>query len=394
MSCNLGTIIGGPAVVTFKGATFYSKGDISLSTDLERFTVDVDAFGGPVDEREANAPLSLSFVPAGKWDALAVLYPYANPVIGASIVAVTKAVAIDAGDDTIEVPNHRLRTGAPVRFAVIGGTIITGLTAGTLYWINAVDADNISVHTSEADALAGTSPIAMSALGSGATRVIEQEPLLIQTVDGTLITFHVAAVTQMPDFLGGATQTPLGAVTFEIFRKNGIAASTADSRYAITSSVFAGDPAFDPSQIVTQPYTASWGSAPWDSFSSKNGFRVSFPTTLSPIEDDACGIIGRRLSSVRAEVRGQPTNVDEAAALTALKLQGAGAGRGRRLTGTDLNLVGTGIYVRVYGAILTGAPQTFSSQLDRAGEFSWTNTRTFTGGVPGPVFYVGATAPA
>lgn len=394
MSCNLGTIIGGPAVVTYKGATFYSKGDISLSTDLERFTVDVDVYGGPIDEREANAPLSLSFVPAGRWTSLAVLYPYAKPVIGASIVAVTKAVSIDSADDTIEVPNHRLRTGAPVRFAVIGGTIIAGLVAGTLYWVNVDDENFISVHASESDALAGTGKIPQTALGTGATRVIEQEPLFIQTVDGTLITFHVAAVTQMPDFLGGATQTPLGAVTFEIFRKNGVAASTADSRYLVASSVFVGDPTFDPAQIVTQPYEASWGAAPWNAFSSKNGFRVSFPTSLSPIEDDACGIIGRRLSSVRAEVRGQPTNVDEAAALAALKLQGAGAGRGRRLTGTDLNLIGAGVYVRVYGAVLTGAPQAFSSQLDRAGEFSWSNTRTFAGGVPGPVFYVGATAPA
>lgn len=393
MSCDLGTIIGGPATVKFKGKTFYSKGDIQLSTDLETFTVDVDAFGGPVESREANAPISLSFVPAGEWENLSVLYPYADPVIGGSIVAVTTCTAVDNATDVITAPKHRLRDGAPIRFSVVGGTIIPGITAGTLYYAHVLTANTFSVHTSEADALANTAAVALSSLGTGDTQVVEQEPLIIHTLAGKLITFHVAAVTAMPDFLGSAVQTPLGSVNFEVFRKNGVAVSTADSRYSVTTSAFAFDNSFDPAQIVTQPYAASWGASPWDAFSSKTGFRASFPVSLTPIEDDACGIIGRRLSSVSAEVRGQPTNVGEADALAALKLQDTGAGRGRRIVGSDLTLVGTGVYVRVYGASLVAAPLGFGSQIDRAGEFAWRNARTFTSGQPGPVFFVGTAAP-
>lgn len=393
MSCNLGTIIAGPAVLTYKRKTFYSKADITVRGDIETFLIEVDAFGGPVQEREANAPLGLSFVPAGEFENLDVLWPYGNPVIGGSIVAVTPVTAVDAGADTLTVTNHRLTNGAPVRAEVVDGTIVVGLTAGTLYYANVVNANTISLHVLQADALAGTTKIAVSA-GTGETRIIEQEPLIIQSVDGKLITFHVAAVSQMPDFIGSAVQSIIGEVSFEIFRKNGVPAATADSRFSIAANAFAVDTTFDPDAIITQPYTGTWGAAPWDSFSSKNGFRASFAMGLAAIEDDACGVIGRRLTSVRAQVSGQPTNATELMAFTALKLQGAGAGRGRSLTGPDFDLTGTGVFARIYGAALRSAPQVFSAQNDRAGDFTWTGSRTFTAGVPGPVFFIGTGAPA
>lgn len=392
MSCNLGTIIGGPAVVKYKGQTFYSKSDITLTTSIENFPIEVDAFGGFVEGREANAPLTVSFVPAGKWEALGVLYPYQRPVIGGSICSVTRVTAIDAGTDTLTATRHRLRTGAPVQFAAIGQGV-QGLTMGDLYYARAATADTLTVHPTAGDAAGNTNAVDITALGSGETNVVEQEPLIIQTLDGRVITFHVAAVTQMPDLTLASTESLFGAVTFEVFRKNGTPASTPASRYTITNEAFA-DTTFDPVNILTQPYTASWGAvAPWDSFSSKNGFRLSFETGLESIEDDACGIIGRRLTGVQASITGQPTNVNEAAAMEKLLLQGAGAGRGRRLIGDDFNLTGTGVYVRIYGASLTSAPQVFSSRADRAGEFTWGSARKFTAGVPGPVFYVGTAAP-
>ena len=395
MSCNLGTIIGGPALVRYKGATFFSKGDIVLSNALETFAIDADAFGGSVEEREANAPLTVSFVPTGEWEALDVLWPYANPVIGGSIVAVTTITGVNAADDELTVVNHRLRAGAPFRCATFG-TLPTGLNDDDLFYAGVVDEDTITVHTTEADAIAGTNKVALTNNGVGESTIIEQEPLVIHTLTGRKLTFHVAAVSQMPDFIGSATATLIGSVTFEIFRKNGVAASTADSRYAIADeAIDLSAEGFDPAGIVTQPYTGSWGAvAPWDSFSTKGGFAVSFPMQLTAIEDDACGVIGRRLTSVGAEVRAQPTNANESAMLAALKLQGAGAGRGRRIAGENLNIVGTGVYLRIYGAALRSAPQVFSSQNDRAGDFVWTASRTFTAGQPGPVFYVGTGAPA
>ncbi len=389
MTCNLGTIIGGPALVKYKRQTFFSKSDIGLGGDIETFGIEVDAFGGSVEEREANAPLTVGFTPAGRWGSLPVLWPYTNPRIGESIVPVTTITAVDTGADSLEVVNHQLTDGAPIRFATFG-TLPAPLDADTLYYAHVIDEDTISVHTSEADALAAASPVNLADDGEGESKVIEQEPLIIHTLSGRKITFFVAAVTQMPDFLGSAVQTPIGPVQFEIFRKNGVEASEDESRYMIEDEPLdLAAAGFDPADILTQPYLAGWGNAsPWDEFSSKNGFKVSFPITLTPIEDDACGVIGRRLQSVRAEVRAQPTNANEAALLAALGLQGAGAGRGRRIRGDDLIVQGEGVYVRVYGAALKTAPQVFSSGQDRAGELLWVSSRSFTAGAPGPVFSV------
>lgn len=392
-SCDLAKVIGGPATITYKGKTFYSKDDIQLSPDLATFLINVDVFGGSVDSRVENELLSLTFVPAGEWENLSVLYPYGTPVIGGSICSMTTCTAVDNASDVVTATNHRLRDGAPVRFSAASGTLISGLVANDLYYVHVLSADTFSVHSSEADALANTSKVALATLGTGDTQVIEQEPLVIKTLSGKVITFFVAAVTQMPDFIGGATQTPLGSVTFEIFRKNGQAASEDAARYSTSTAAFAFDSTFDPAQIVTQPYEASWGTAPWDSFYSKTGWRVSFPIGLAPMENDACGIIGRRLTSVAAEVRGQPSAFSEADILTALKLQGAGAGRGRRIVGEDFDLIGTDVFVRIFGAGLVTAPMGFGSSIDRSGEFVWRNNRKFTAGVPGPVFFVGTAEP-
>lgn len=391
---DLSKFIGGPATLQYKAKTFYTQGDIQLSNELATFLINVDQFGGPIEARVENEPLVLSCIPAGEWENLSVLYPYANPVIGGSICAMTTCTAVDNSTDVITATNHRLRDGAPVRFSAASGTIIDGLTANQLYYAHVLTADTISVHSSEADAIANTGKVALTTLGTGDTQVIEQEPLIIRTLSGKVITFHVAAVTQMPDFLGGATQTPLGSVSFEIFRKNGVAASVADSRYITSTAAFEFDDSFDPARIVTQPYQATWGGAPWDAFQSKNGWRVSFPIGLAEISNDADGIIGRRLTSVAAEVRGQPTAFSETDILTALKLQGAGAGRGRRIAGANLDLVGTDVFVRIFGASLVSGPMGFGSAIDRSGEFVWRNSRTFTAGLPGPVFFVGDAAPS
>lgn len=230
--------------------------------------------------------------------------------------------------------------------------------------------------------------------GTGRSRLVEQEPLIIHAIDGRRITFHVAAITEQPNFIGSAIQTVFGQVTFEVFRKLATAASEDNSLYTIDSASMA-DASFDPEDILTQPYSGSWGaSAPWSSFSTKAGFTCAFPVTLAPIEDDACGVIGRRLTAASATCTAQPTNADEAALLDALKLQGTGAGRGRRLTGDHLNITGTGVYVRLYAATVRSAPQVFGTAADRAGDVQWQASRTFTAGVPNNLFYVGTGAPA
>lgn len=394
MSCNVATIIGGPALVTYKGQTFYSKGDISISGAIEAFAIET-SIHGQLEERESGAPVSVSFVPAGEWEALAVLWPYQAPIPGQSIVRVRDVDTVDTVNDELDIAAHPFRTEGPVRVFPVGvGVMPTGITAGQLYYARSVTADSISLHPTAADATADTNRVDITAAGTLPIRVVEQEPLVIHTLDGKVITFHVAAVTQQPDIAAATTETLIGQVTFECFRKAGEEATTDNSFWTITSAALS-DTTFDPASIITQAYSGAWGGAvPWDDFSSKNGFRFSFPVNLAAIEDDACGVVGRRYVSGQATCTAQPTNVDESALLTKLGLQAAGAGRGRRLVGDNLNVSAAGVYIRLYGATLRSGPQQFSSQNDRIGDLNWAAARVFTAGVPSDLFYLGTAAPA
>jgi len=308
MPVNVTNIIAGPALVKFDGATFYSKGDIKLTAEHETFDIEVDRFR-KVDERAKNEMLKISFTPAGEWESLAVLFPYAGTLLGSTIT---------------EDPNL---------------------------------------------------------------------PLEIHTFAGKKLTFHNAAVTKMPNIKGSAIETLLGEVEFEAFLKNNTAWSAANSRFTIADAALV-DATFDPAAILTQAYTVGWGAvSPWDAMSTKKGVDIDFNLALEPIETDADGIVSRRLSGLEVSVKAQPMGISEADMLNKLLFQGAGAVRGRSLSGDDLNVSATGVYIRVYGAALKGGPQSFSSKEDRIGELEWLATRTFAAGVPNPLFFVGTAAP-
>jgi hypothetical protein len=61
---------------------------------------------------------------------------------------------------------HGCVTGTAVRVSTTG-TLPTGLSAGRTYWINATSANAITLHTTNAAAVAGTGAVEMSTNGSG-----------------------------------------------------------------------------------------------------------------------------------------------------------------------------------------------------------------------------------
>lgn len=80
------SIISGPARLNFAGQNFWSKGDVTLNVVNERFNIDTAHFG-KVDERISGRRIEVSFEPSGRFTAAlaAVLWPYGNTAIGASI---------------------------------------------------------------------------------------------------------------------------------------------------------------------------------------------------------------------------------------------------------------------------------------------------------------------
>jgi hypothetical protein len=379
--------------MTYRGATFRSKGDVTLDLALETFPIDTSILG-QVDERTREHPVKLHFVPDGEWSNLTVLWPYALTYFGDYITPQRTVISI--ANNQIYSPSNNLIAGDAVIAQAYGGTIVSGLTAGVLYYVHPVSADAFTIHLTYLAAIAGSSPITIS-IGTGTTRLVVNNPLTIQTQAGQLITFLNAAVVQMPEIIGSAVNTAVGEVTFEAFLADGQDWSGTNSLYTQAATPWPGDPSFNPANILTGEISSVWGAlAPWNPFSTKNGWRVSFAMTLTPVEVDSVGIVTRRLSNLIVTARAIPLGIQEADLQSALYLQSTNAGRGRSLAqyGNNLNLsaVAGNLGIKLYNAAMKGGPELFSNKLDRVGEITWVATRTYNAGVPQPLFYVGAQA--
>lgn len=130
------TIISGPAVITFAGQSFWSKGDISLSVKSSRFKIPTASFGD-IDERVKDRIVEVSFEPDGRFTTglAAVLWPYGATAIGASIYGATDRPLVIWSRDGVKVtlPNAALTQMPSIRLGVgqtIQGSVkFTGLVA-------------------------------------------------------------------------------------------------------------------------------------------------------------------------------------------------------------------------------------------------------------------------
>jgi len=400
MSVNNATILGGPALVQYRGATFYSKGNIALTNAKQTFQIDTERFG-KVDERVSDEELRVSFEPAGEFENLSVLWPYASTSLGSLISPQSQAVTgLNTGTEVLTIVGHGFATEDEVFVHMsTGGTLpasTPSLSQITPYYVRRIDADTFTLHDTAAHATANTDAINFTGAASGTLYIDKDFALVIHTFAGVKLTLYNAAVTRMPALNLSAVKTIIGAVEFEAFVKNGTAITAAGSRWAIASAALS-DTTFAPANVLTQAYTAAWGvSAPWSSFQTKDGFVVDFNLGLEAVMTDALGTRTRRLSALDVTARGTPAGIDESQLLTKLLLQDTGSGRGRSLSGDNLLLSGAGAnaYVQLYGAALKNAGMNFSAGQERMAELTWAATRTFSAGVANPLFYVGATAPA
>ena len=68
------TILQGPAIITFNGATFYSEGDIEVEAVLEELTIKASGLND-IEDRPRDRQYKVKFKPAGEWENLTVLFP-------------------------------------------------------------------------------------------------------------------------------------------------------------------------------------------------------------------------------------------------------------------------------------------------------------------------------
>lgn len=107
--------------------------------------------------------------------------PDADPAIGTMtnvrrglVVADDVIEAVDTAADTLQLTAHGLETGdGPIQFTAGGVNVLpTPLATATDYWVIKVDADNIAVATTLADAYAGTK-VDLTAAGSGTRTLVD-----------------------------------------------------------------------------------------------------------------------------------------------------------------------------------------------------------------------------
>lgn len=138
MTIDRTTIISGPALVQYDSQTFYSKGDITLKTIVNRTQINTSAFG-IIDERATDKRIEVVFEPAGQFtDALAaVLWPYASTLPGESVFGAADKELVIWGRDGQKhtVKNARVTTMPNIQFGTtkttIGSITFTGLVANS-----------------------------------------------------------------------------------------------------------------------------------------------------------------------------------------------------------------------------------------------------------------------
>src|SRR5690606_836490 len=140
---------------------------------------------------------ALTLTPLGVWTQahIDVLWRWQNARPGQLVTPRYDIDSIDTVDDEITLLGaighegdhlEYPRLGCPVQLAT-WGTAPAGLTAGNTYYVGIPDlatAPNvITLHATEAAAIAGTGKIDLTDAGTGDHAIIEQEPLVIHTFD-------------------------------------------------------------------------------------------------------------------------------------------------------------------------------------------------------------------
>jgi hypothetical protein len=394
---NLAQLLEGPAIVLYKGQQFYSARTLDAHFTQEDFPIETAAYG-PIDRRARQPSVLITLQPIGEFtDALVkVLFPWTNPKFGQLVTPISSWLntAVSVANNTITITAHGLRPGMPCMLGTFGA-LPSGWAADRLYYVGSVDANTIQLFNDAADAIALTNPVAPVTQGTGVSQLVEQEPLIIHTMQGNRLTFPVAAVTAMPELIFSAVATLYGAITFECFRVN-------DEDWSAAGSLFSADfapysyPGPNKSIIPTKEYTLQWGTlAPFSSFQTRGPVSARLALGLAPYETDQYGILSRKITSLTATITGQPAGMSEAQLTQYLDLQGAGTGRGVERTLNDfiITAVDDTVYARFYNAALRASPEQFDATNPRAGTLEWETARKFYGsGAVHPVFALGQEA--
>lgn len=230
--------------------------------------------------------------------------------------------------------------------------------------------------------LAALFPYASAAIGSSACGAADT-PCVVHGLSGTRVTLVNCCVQKMPEIYLSPVKTAFGSV--ELAAALGLAKGPTDDAalYTVEQAAYdAGAP--DPTGITGVAYAGTFGALSIPD--TADGWTITPEVTLQPVSTDTLGTIDWTVASVGCTAKCTPLGLTEEQILAALPATRA---RGSLIGGDDLVVTGAGgLKVTLHGASLVTGPLQWGNTQLRAGEIGFTAHRSFSGGVPGPVFEV------
>jgi hypothetical protein len=209
--------------------------------------------------------------------------------------------------------------------------------------------------------------------------------LVIVSVDKTYTILN-AQITQMPTISCSATKTAFGSVQFTgLLKKDGDPQNIEDY-YTTTTGASIGT-GFDPSLIVTAPYTATLGAL--DPFLSQDGFEISFDLSLNPVVVDGVGTVDMSMGNLGCNISCIPTGIDQLDFDTFFDNLSAGEDLAVSALDISTTTVG-GLNFDAAAVQVTELQRNFSASDNRLGTLTMSAKRTFSSGAPVALFTVAA----
>jgi hypothetical protein len=238
----------------------------------------------------------------------------------------------------------------------------------------------------EIEAITTLFPYASTLMGAsiyGST----DKPLVLISADATY-TFLAAAITKIPTIKCSANSTAIGSVEFTaILKKDGNPDIAADyfvkSAGGVVQAVV-----FDPTTIVTAPYSATLGSL---SFMSEAGFEISFDAKMNPVKVDGIGTVDMSFQDLEFTVTCIPTGVPD----TSFDTYFGSLSAGEELAAVSLDISTTtskGLNFDSTSVQVMDLQRRFSPNDNRLGQLTLKSKRTVSSGIAVPIYTLTAVA--
>jgi hypothetical protein len=392
-------------MVTHRAGFFFTREDLVVDFAVDAKAIPSAAFGD-LTQVSQGVKATAKLRPLGEFEHLGVLWPYATTPIGRSIFGndADYPLLIQPLDDTQKQTRFKaaglskmpdLFFGASdtiiqdCEFQFVGANGVAVDDAARLFVIedNAIDPDALPY---DPDALLvqayqnrwlsdGTYHPSYDGDDTTAALAFDANAAAVQTALRTIAA--LPAVTVAGDYTNGFVVTHTGALDPTLFTStfSGFPGGASLKATAVSADV-----------VLLRLF-------PWANFASREGMKATFGLTLNEDQSDAIGHYDTAFGGLTVSVAGIPQGMTEESMLAAANLQGPNSVRGRKLSAGahNLDIVGDGVFFRLYAANIVKAGQVFGPVKQRIAETGWAASRSIgDGGVLNPLFYIGAAAPA